>query len=37
MNKLNKQGKREGYWEEYYSKGKLMYKGNYIDGERDGV
>ena len=34
-NRMNKEvnGKREGYWEEYYDNGKLMYKGNYKDGK----
>ena len=27
---------REGYWKDYYSNGKLYYKGNFISGELDG-
>ncbi len=27
-------GKREGYWEEYYYNGKLRCKGNYVNGKR---
>jgi antitoxin component YwqK of YwqJK toxin-antitoxin module len=32
MNQLND----KGYWEQYYSNGNLLSKGNFINGERDG-
>ena len=36
MNKSNKEGKQDGYWESYYSTGNFASKGNYINGKRDG-
>jgi antitoxin component YwqK of YwqJK toxin-antitoxin module len=32
----NENGNRHGYWEYYYSNGKLAYKGTYVDGNRHG-
>ena len=26
-----------GYWEDYYSDGNICYKGNYINGEKNGL
>jgi hypothetical protein len=31
-NQKNKNGMREGYWEEYYGDHKLLYKGYYNNG-----
>jgi len=36
MNKRNEQGELHGLCEWYYRNGPLMYKGNYINGERHG-
>ena len=36
MNKYNKEGYEEGYWEIYYRNRKIFAKGNYINGERVG-
>jgi antitoxin component YwqK of YwqJK toxin-antitoxin module len=36
MNQFNQQGKREGYWEEYFSNGNVFHKGNYVNGGMDG-
>ena len=30
-NKYNTEGKKEGYWEEYWGGGKIYSKGNYIN------
>jgi len=35
-NQHNSLGHRDGYWEMYYDNGKIMYRGNYINGKRDG-
>ena len=35
-NQYNFKGLRDGYWEVYYSNGKIYCKGNYINGARDG-
>ena len=32
----NEKGKAHGYWESYYSNGKLRYKGKYINGKQHG-
>lgn len=32
-----KNGKRDGFWREYYDNGKLKLEGNYVVGERDGL
>ncbi len=32
-----KNGKKEGYWVEYYENGQIRSKGNYKDGEYDGL
>ena len=37
MNKLNKEGQRHGLYEYYYPNGKLMYKGNYLNGKKHGL
>ena len=29
----NEKGQRHGYWERYWSNGKLWHKGNYINGK----
>jgi hypothetical protein len=36
INLFNENGERHGYWEYYYSNGKLDYKGNYVNGKRHG-
>ncbi len=36
MNKRNKQGQREGCWEDFYDNGQLIYKGNFINGKKEG-
>lgn len=36
-NKVDKYGKRHGYWECYHANSKLYYKGYYIHGERHGL
>tara|TARA_R110000851_G_scaffold209517_2_gene361934 strand:- start:2400 stop:2636 length:237 start_codon:yes stop_codon:yes gene_type:complete len=35
-NQRNKEGKKDGYFEEYYSNGQLSSKGNYLNGKRHG-
>jgi antitoxin component YwqK of YwqJK toxin-antitoxin module len=30
-------GEKDGYWEEYFDNGQLMYKGSFINGLRDGI
>jgi antitoxin component YwqK of YwqJK toxin-antitoxin module len=32
----NDKGQRHGYWEEYFSNGKLSYKGNFVNGKEHG-
>ena len=32
----NEKGEAHGYWELYWSNGKLQYKGNFINGEQYG-
>ena len=32
----NENGDKHGYWEYYWSNGKLMYKGNYVNGNKHG-
>jgi antitoxin component YwqK of YwqJK toxin-antitoxin module len=32
----NDKGEQHGYWEDYYSNGKLWYKGNYVNGKQHG-
>ncbi len=36
INLYNEKGERHGYWEYYYSDGKLMSKGNLVNDKRDG-
>jgi antitoxin component YwqK of YwqJK toxin-antitoxin module len=36
INQYTHDGKKEGYWESYYSNGQLDSKGSYINGESDG-
>ena len=36
INQYNTNGKKHGYWEEYYSNGNLHYKGNYTNGKIHG-
>jgi antitoxin component YwqK of YwqJK toxin-antitoxin module len=36
INLYNERGQRHGYWEWYYSDGKLCSKGNYVNGKREG-
>ena len=36
INLYNAKGEKHGYWEDYYSNGKLAYKGTYVDGNRHG-
>ena len=36
MNQYNEHGLKEGYWEDYYVNGNLMYKGNYNNGKSVG-
>ena len=33
---LIKNGKKEGYWEQYWETGQLLSKGNYKNGKREG-
>jgi antitoxin component YwqK of YwqJK toxin-antitoxin module len=35
-NQRNKEGSRDGYWEERWNNGHLYTKGNYIDGKEEG-
>ena len=35
-NQINKDGKRHGYHEAYWSNGNLWYKGDFKDGKRHG-
>ena len=37
INQYDSEGRRQGYWEYYYSNGNLSSKGNYINGKNDGV
>jgi antitoxin component YwqK of YwqJK toxin-antitoxin module len=37
INQYTHDGKKIGIWEEYWSNGKLWYKGSYKNGERDGI
>jgi len=36
-NKEDRKGNRQGYWEFYYTNGKLREKGYYIDDKREGL
>ena len=36
INLFDENGKRHGYWEEYYSNGQLDLKGNYVNGNKHG-
>jgi uncharacterized protein len=36
INQYDIEGNKQGYWELYYSNGKLEYKGSYLNGLRDG-
>jgi antitoxin component YwqK of YwqJK toxin-antitoxin module len=36
INLFNAKGNRHGYWEDYWSNGNLMHKGNYVDGKENG-
>ena len=36
INQYDNEGRKQGYWEEYYDKNYLSEKGNYIDGVREG-
>jgi antitoxin component YwqK of YwqJK toxin-antitoxin module len=36
INLYNERGEKHGYWEFYYSDGKLMRKGNLVNGKVDG-
>jgi uncharacterized protein len=36
INQYDIDGNKQGYWESYYSNGKLNYKGSYVNGEREG-
>ncbi len=33
-NRLNSEGKADGYWEVYHDNGKLKYKGNFVNGKQ---
>lgn len=35
-NKLDKNGERHGYWEQYFQNRQLMFKGNYLNGKKNG-
>jgi antitoxin component YwqK of YwqJK toxin-antitoxin module len=37
INQFNADGKRDGLWEDYYFSGQLRWKGNYINGKRNGL
>jgi len=37
MNKYNDKGEKHGPWEQYYPKGNLWYKENYINGKKHGL
>ena len=36
MNQYNENDERHGYWERYYSNGRLSYKGHYDNGKKVG-
>jgi antitoxin component YwqK of YwqJK toxin-antitoxin module len=36
INLFDEKGNRHGYWERYWSNGKLDFKGNYVNGNRHG-
>lgn len=36
MNQYNEQGKKHGYWEEYWYNGNLIRKGHYLNGQKYG-
>jgi hypothetical protein len=36
INQYDGEGRKQGYWEEYYNNGALDRKGNYINGEKEG-
>jgi len=36
MNQYNENKQRHGLWEDYYSNGKLLWKGTYLNGQRHG-
>jgi len=36
INQYDYEGRKQGYWEHYYSNGKLFSKGSYKDGKKDG-
>jgi antitoxin component YwqK of YwqJK toxin-antitoxin module len=35
-NRFNREGRKQGYWEDYYDNGVLHFKGSYKNGNRDG-
>jgi len=36
-NKVDRDGKKQGYWEYYYPNGQLHIKGSYVSGEKEGI
>ena len=36
MNQFNEKYQRHGYWEIYFFDGRLLYKGDYVNGKQDG-
>jgi antitoxin component YwqK of YwqJK toxin-antitoxin module len=36
INQYDMDGRKQGYWEDYYDNGKLWSKGSYVNGLRDG-
>jgi antitoxin component YwqK of YwqJK toxin-antitoxin module len=30
-------GRKQGYWDDYYDNGRIRSKGNYVNGYQDGV
>ena len=37
INQYDMDGRKQGYWEDYYDSGKLYSKGNYINGKEEGI
>jgi antitoxin component YwqK of YwqJK toxin-antitoxin module len=37
INQYDMEGRKRGYWEDYFNNGKLYSKGNYVNGKREGI
>ncbi len=37
INQYDMEGRKQGYWEDYFNNGKLYSKGNYVNGKEEGV